>query len=59
MRHPSHHATPLTTHATTPYQVGTGGANLVLNMLPARDEAEYLSLPQEDIAFVRRWAPLD
>ena len=42
-------------HATPPYQVGTGGANLVLNMLPARDLAEYHAFPQEDIAFVRRW----
>ena len=42
-------------HATPPYQVGTGGANLVLNMLPARDLAEYHAFPQEDVAFVRHW----
>ena len=30
--------------------MGTGGANLVLNMLPARDLAEYRAFPPEDIA---------
>ena len=54
------HATPVSPcytphHATPPYQVGTSGANLVLNMLPARDLAEYQAFPPEDIAFVRRW----
>jgi len=35
--------------------VGTGGANLVLNMLPARDEGEFAAFPAEDVAFFRQW----
>jgi len=35
--------------------VGSAGLHTVVNMLPARDAAEYALFPQADLAFIKRW----
>lgn len=35
--------------------VGTAGQNLVVTMIPARDESEYSLFPQADRDFISRW----
>jgi hypothetical protein len=35
--------------------IATGGLNLVVCMLPARDEEEFVKFPEKDITFIRKW----